>query len=135
LQWRRSRSWGWPGFSPGEGWGFTAKWTGFRVSDLLDTAGVEPEGTYVMFYAADGYSSGLPLEYLEDEQILLAYGINDVTLPPERGFPLQLVAESKYGYKWVKWVVRIEVVDEEMRGYWEQRGYSNTANAGEFPYG
>jgi len=42
--------------------------------------------------------------------------LNDVTLPPARGFPLQLVAESKYGYKWAKWVVRIEVVKGEVKG-------------------
>jgi DMSO/TMAO reductase YedYZ molybdopterin-dependent catalytic subunit len=113
-----------------EGWGFDAKWTGLRVSDILSRAGPLDSGTYVVFYAADGYSAGLPLSYLEDEQILLAYGINDLTLPPERGFPLQLVAKSKYGYKWAKWITRIEVVGEEMRGYWESRGYNNKADAG-----
>lgn len=82
-----------------EGWGFYAKWTGFRVSDLLDTAGVVGGGDYVVFHSADGYSTGLPLSYLIDRRILLAYGLNDVTLTADRGFPLHLVAESKYGYK------------------------------------
>ena len=113
-----------------EGWGFTAKWTGFRVTDLLDLAGVKEEGTYVMFYSSDGYSTGMPLEYLENESIIMAYGINDVTLPPDRGFPFQLVAKSKYGYKWAKWIVKIEVMDEEMRGFWEEKGYNNDATAG-----
>jgi len=118
-----------------EGWGFDAKWTGFRAIDLLDEAGLRPEATYVMFYSADGYSSGLDLDYLREENVLLAYGINDVTLPPERGFPLQVVAKGKYGYKWAKWVTEIEVVAEERRGFWESRGYSNSANVGEFPFG
>jgi DMSO/TMAO reductase YedYZ molybdopterin-dependent catalytic subunit len=49
-----------------------------------------------------------------------------VTLPPERGFPFQLVAESKWGYKWIKWVTEIELTDDAgYRGYWESRGYSN----------
>jgi DMSO/TMAO reductase YedYZ molybdopterin-dependent catalytic subunit len=118
-----------------EGWGFDAKWTGFRVIDLLDEAGLRPGASYVVFHSADGYSAGLDLEYLREENVLLAYGINDLTLPPERGFPLQVVAKKKYGYKWAKWVTEIEVVAEERRGFWESRGYSNSANVGEFPFG
>lgn len=118
-----------------EGWGFDAKWTGFRVEDLLNLSGLEPGATYVVFHSQDGYSTGLDLEYLRDNDILLAYGINDLTLPPERGFPLQLVAKSRYGYKWGKWITGIEVVDREQRGYWESRGYTNSAKVGEFPFG
>lgn len=118
-----------------EGWGFDAKWTGFRVSDLLNMSGLLPNASYVVFHSKDGYSTGLPLDYLRENQILLAYGINDVTLPNERGFPLQLVARSRYGYKWAKWITSIEVVDSEVRGYWESRGYSNSARVGEFAFG
>jgi DMSO/TMAO reductase YedYZ molybdopterin-dependent catalytic subunit len=118
-----------------EGWSFTAKWTGFRVSDLLNMSGLAPNATYVMFYSSDGYSTGETLEYLRSNDILLAYGINDVTLPADRGFPLQLVAKSKYGYKWGKWITKVVVGDEEMRGYWESRGYSNKADVGGPAYG
>jgi DMSO/TMAO reductase YedYZ molybdopterin-dependent catalytic subunit len=118
-----------------EGWGFDAKWTGFRVVDLLDLSGLKPGASYVVFYSSDGYSTGLSLDYLSANKILLAYGINDVTLPPERGFPFQLVARSRYGYKWAKWINRIDVVDKEERGYWESRGYSNSAKVGELPFG
>jgi DMSO/TMAO reductase YedYZ molybdopterin-dependent catalytic subunit len=65
----------------------------------------------------------------------MAYGINDVTLPDDRGFPLQVVAIDKYGYKWAKWVTEVEVVDEVVAGFWESRGYSNNADVGGFPYG
>jgi DMSO/TMAO reductase YedYZ molybdopterin-dependent catalytic subunit len=118
-----------------EGWGFDAKWTGFRVTDLLNMSGILPGSIYVVFHSADGYTTGLPLAYLRDNQILLAYGINDVTLPEDRGFPLQLVAKSRYGYKWAKWITGIEVVDREVRGYWESRGYSNSARVGTPPFG
>ncbi len=63
-----------------EGWGFEAKWTGFRVADLLNLSGLMPGASYVIFYSADGYSTGLPLDYLQENRILLAYGINDITL-------------------------------------------------------
>jgi len=56
----------------------------------------------------------------------MAYKMNEVTLPAERGFPFQLVAESKWGYKWIKWITEIELSDNaEYLGYWESRGYSN----------
>ena len=52
--------------------------------------------------------------------------MNNVTIPPEYGFPFQLVAESKWGYKWIKWVTKIEVSnDTNYTGYWESRGYTN----------
>ena len=56
--------------------------------------------------------------------------MNGQEIPPERGFPFQVVAEDRFGYKWAKWVTGIEVSDDEnYRGYWEQRGYDNDAAA------
>ncbi len=112
-----------------EGWDVTILWDGVRVKDLLEEAGVKPGANTVIFYAADGYSSSLPLAYIEDRDILLAYAMNNVTLPAERGFPFQVVAEDRWGYKWVKWVIRIEVSDDaNYHGYWESRGYSNNGS-------
>jgi DMSO/TMAO reductase YedYZ molybdopterin-dependent catalytic subunit len=69
------------------------------------------------------------LEYIVDNDIILAYEMNGVELPPERGFPFQLVAESKWGYKWIKWITEIELSDDvDYRGYWESRGFSNEAD-------
>ncbi|MDO8987071.1 MAG: molybdopterin-dependent oxidoreductase, partial [Coriobacteriia bacterium] len=63
---------------------------------------------------------------IRDNDLLLAYKMNGVELPPERGFPFQLVAQDKWGYKWAKWIEEIEVSDDtSFKGYWEQRGYSN----------
>ena len=118
-----------------EGWGFYAKWTGFRVTDLLNISGLRSGASYVLFSSADDYSTTLPLDYLRQNRILLAYGLNDLTLPPDRGFPLQLVAKNKYGYKWAKWITSIEVTGKDIPGYWESRGYSNSANVGQLPFG
>lgn len=118
-----------------EGWGFYAKWTGFRIADLFELARLRSNATYVVFHSSDGYSTGLPLDYLINRNVLMAYGINDVTLPADRGFPLQVVAIDKYGYKWAKWVTEVEVVDKVVAGFWESRGYSNNADVGTFPYG
>ena len=108
-----------------EGWDATVLWEGIKVSDLLNKASVMPDANTVIFYAYDGYSTSLPLDYIEKNDILLAYGMNNVTLPEDRGYPFQLVAEDKWGYKWIKWVTKIELSnDQSYRGYWEQRGYS-----------
>ena len=111
-----------------EGWSFTAKWTGVPLETLFNETGIKENATNVIFYSADGYSTSMELDYLLDNNIILAYKINDVTLPDDRGFPLQLIAESKYGYKWAKWITEIEVTDKEFRGYWERRGYNNNAD-------
>jgi len=112
-----------------EGWKVTILWEGVRVSDLVASADPLPSAKYVIFYAEDGYSTSLPLEYLENREILLASRMNNLTLPAERGFPFQLVAEDKWGYKWIKWVKEIRLSDDaDYRGYWESRGYSNDAD-------
>ncbi len=112
-----------------EGWDVTILWEGVLVEDLLAGAGVRPEADTVIFTAADGYSTSLPLDYLREQDIMMAYKMNGVVLPPERGFPFQLVAEDRWGYKWIKWVTEIEAsADPSYRGYWESRGFSQDAN-------
>ncbi|MCL7475542.1 MAG: molybdopterin-dependent oxidoreductase [ANME-2 cluster archaeon] len=113
-----------------EGWYFTAKWTGIPLGTLLNVTGIKENATAVTFYAVDGYSTSLDLDYLLDNDIMLAYRINDVTLSRERGFPFQLVSEGKWGYKWPKWITRIELRETSKKGYWEIRGYSDEANIG-----
>jgi len=84
-----------------EGWNANILWQGVLVSDLLKDAKPLPTGTVVIFTAADNYTTSFPIEYLYNNNILLAYKMNNVTIPPEYGFPFQLVAESKWGYKWI----------------------------------
>jgi DMSO/TMAO reductase YedYZ molybdopterin-dependent catalytic subunit len=119
-----------------EGWDATILWEGVRIDDLMQAAGVQDDAVIAIFHAADGYTSSLPVAFLRDKQILLAYKMNGVTLPPERGFPFQVVAEAKWGYKWVKWVTRIELSnDPTYKGYWESWGYSNTGDISDPPLG
>ena len=114
-----------------EGWKFTAKWTGPQINSILNDAKVKPEAKIIIFHTKDvpeGYSS-LDLDYIRNNNILLALKLNDITLPAERGFPFQVAAKSKFGYKWAKWVVRMELSsDVNFRGYWEKAGYNNNAD-------
>jgi len=112
-----------------EGWDATILWEGLLVRDLVNEAGPAPRATTIIFTAHDGYTTSFPLEYIMKNDILMAYRMNNVTLPAERGYPFQLVAEDKWGYKWIKWIEKIEISDDpNYRGYWEERGYSNTGD-------
>jgi DMSO/TMAO reductase YedYZ molybdopterin-dependent catalytic subunit len=119
-----------------EGWSATILWEGVLVRDLLVEAEPLANAEVVIFHAYDGYTTSLPIDYIMGNDILMAYKMNDVALPPQRGFPFQLVAESKWGYKWIKWITEIELSDDtDYRGYWESRGYSNSADLDEGPFG
>jgi len=112
-----------------EGWSVRILWEGVLIEDLIEEAEASPEANTVIFHAYDGYTTSLPLAYVTGQDIMLAYKMNGVVLPPERGAPFQLVAESKWGYKWIKWVTRIELSDDpDYKGYWESRGFSNDAD-------
>jgi len=112
-----------------EGWDATILWEGVLVRDLVMDAGADSRATTIIFTARDGYTTSFPLAYVMENDILMAYRMNNVTLPVERGYPFQLVAEDKWGYKWIKWIEKIELSDNAAyRGYWEQRGYSDAAD-------
>jgi DMSO/TMAO reductase YedYZ molybdopterin-dependent catalytic subunit len=112
-----------------EGWSVDILWEGILLKDLFDEVKVRDTATTVIFYSYDGYSTSLPLSWIIDKNIIIADKMNDIDLPPERGYPFQLVAEAKLGYKWAKWITRIELSDNaDYEGYWESRGYSNEAD-------
>jgi DMSO/TMAO reductase YedYZ molybdopterin-dependent catalytic subunit len=112
-----------------EGWDVKVLWQGVTLPDLLREAGVKPGANTVIFKSVDGYSTSLPLADVLNRNMLLAYRMNGLTLPPERGFPFELAAEGKWGYKWAKWVASIELSDNpNFRGTWESRGYNNNGD-------
>ncbi len=112
-----------------EGWSVKILWEGILLADLMEASVVNDNANTVIFHAEDGYTTSLPLDYILENDILMAYKMNEVELPAERGFPFQLVAEDKLGYKWIKWITRIQLSDnEDYRGFWEKRGYSNKAD-------
>ena len=112
-----------------EGWEATVLWEGIRLKDLLEEAGYNQTAQVLIFYAQDGYTTSLSLSYIVDNNIMIGYKINGLTLPAREGYPFQLVAVGKLGYKWIKWITKIEVSNNiNYRGYWESYGYDNNAN-------
>ena len=103
---------------------------GVSLAALLEPAEPRPDADTAIFHRADGYFTTHPLADLIEADALLAYEINGQEAPVH-GFPLRLVAPKKYGYKWAKWVVRIELASGSPLGYWEQRGLPNRAWVGD----
>ncbi|WP_435178675.1 sulfite oxidase-like oxidoreductase [Halorussus sp. AFM4] len=111
------------------GWSkFDCEFTGVTFPDLAEMAGVADDAVHVMFSALDGYTTNLPLEDCMREEVLFTYEFDGESLPREHGGPLRVVTPHKYAYKGAKWVDGVEFLTEPERGYWEKRGYSNTAN-------
>jgi len=112
-----------------EGWSVDILWEGMLVRELIAESSPLPSTKVVIFHAYDGYTTSFSLDYIMGNDIIMAYKMNEVALPSERGYPFQLVAESKWGYKWIRWITEIELSDDvNYRGYWESRGYSNTGD-------
>lgn len=111
-----------------DGYSDTAVWKGVRLGYVLDLVGVQGSADEVVFYASDGYDSSLTLEDAYQDDVLLCYEMNGETLPANQGYPLKVVVPGKWGYKSVKWIHTIEVVDYDHKGYWESRGWSDGAD-------
>jgi DMSO/TMAO reductase YedYZ molybdopterin-dependent catalytic subunit len=103
-------------------------WSGVAVETVLALARPTAEATHVMTYGYDGYSTNLPLEEILKPEVLLAHGLGGAPLPRALGGPCRIVTPELYAYKGCKWVNRIELLTADRRGYWEIRGYSNTAH-------
>ncbi len=119
-----------------EGWSAIAKWTGVPLRAVLDRVRLSPRARYVVFHCADAmddagttYYESLDLEDAFHPQTILAYELNDRTLPVEHGAPIRLRVERQLGYKMAKYVMRIEAVEsfaaigDGHGGYWEDQGY------------
>ncbi len=103
---------------------------GVRLAELVERAGVRPEARRAICYCADGYYESSTLADLLAADALLVYEVNGERV--ERlGYPLRLAIPGKYGYKWAKWVQRIEFVTHDRKGYWPQRGLPDRASVGE----
>jgi len=105
----------------------TAQWTGVRLKDVLSTAGVQSAGDYIVFTAVDGYDVAIPMDRAMLDGTLLAYEMNGVPLPTDHGYPLRAIVPGLYGMMNAKWIINIQVVQGEFQGYWQQRGWTNTA--------
>ncbi len=100
---------------------------GVRLETILALARPAPEATHLMTHGHDGYSTNLPLEEALKPDVLLVHTAEGRPLSREHGGPVRVVVPQLYAWKGAKWVSRLELMTHDQRGYWEIRGYSNTA--------
>ncbi|MDQ2684042.1 MAG: molybdopterin-dependent oxidoreductase, partial [Chloroflexota bacterium] len=105
----------------------TAEWTGVPLVDLLTAAGVAANAVDLKFTAADDYTESIPVAVGQNPNVLLVVGMNGEPLPDDHGFPARLIVPPIYGMKNVKWITKIEAVDHDYQGYWQERGWSDPA--------
>jgi DMSO/TMAO reductase YedYZ molybdopterin-dependent catalytic subunit len=107
------------------------RWKGVRLGDLLDEVGVAEDATHLRLWSFDGaYTESLTLDQARRDDVLVAHEMLDGPITREHGGPVRLYVGPMYGYKSLKWLERIEVVDALHEGYWEVRGYDVDAWVG-----
>ncbi len=104
------------------------RWEGVTFKTIFDLVKPLKKAKYVTVVAEGNYTTSLPLEDLLHDDVLLAYRLDGKPLEPKHGGPLRLVVPKKYAYKSAKWVRKLRFTEEQELGYWEKRGYSNTAD-------
>ncbi|MSQ22419.1 MAG: molybdopterin-binding oxidoreductase [Dehalococcoidia bacterium] len=104
-----------------------ALWQGVPLKLVLERAKLLPATARLAFFAADGYVDSFPVERAMQENVLVAYLMNGEPLSDAHGFPARLIVPGLYGMENVKWLARIEPVPANFRGYWQQRGWADTA--------
>jgi len=112
-----------------EGWSVKdCRWEGVRFKTLMEVVKPKENGKYVWFECADDYTTSLTVNDLLGENVLLAYKLYGESLPFELGGPMRLIAPDKYAYKSPMWITKITFTNKKELGYWEQKGYSDTAD-------
>jgi DMSO/TMAO reductase YedYZ molybdopterin-dependent catalytic subunit len=107
---------------------FDNKWEGISFSTIKEIAKIRPNVKFATIECLRGYTTSLPITALLHQDVLFAYRLDEQELPREHGGPLRLVVPQKYAYKSAKWVIKVKFTEIQELGYWESRGYSNTAN-------
>jgi DMSO/TMAO reductase YedYZ molybdopterin-dependent catalytic subunit len=114
------------------GWRVTdVPWRGVKVADVLDAVGADRGATHLRLHSFDGaYTESLTIEQARRNDVIVALEMQGKPVKQEHGGPVRLYVAPMYGYKSIKWLDRIEVVDRLEPGYWEVRGYDVDAWVG-----
>jgi len=106
---------------------FDMRWKGVRLFDLAALVQPRDTVTHILCYGYDNYTTNLPIEEALKPDVLLVHTVDEKPLPRENGGPVRMITPQLYAWKGSKWINRIEFLNENRLGFWEERGYSNTA--------
>ena len=102
-------------------------WKGVRMLDLAALVQPGDNATHIMCYGYDDYTTNISLEEALKPDVLLVHTAEGKPLPKEHGGPVRMITPQLYAWKGSKWINRIEFMTANRLGFWEERGYSNTA--------
>ncbi len=100
-------------------------WEGIGTGVIRELVSLLPEARFVIVHSAGGFTTNLSLSDFFEPDVLLAIKHNGELLTPEHGYPVRLIVPRLYLWKSAKWVVRVEFMREDKRGFWESHGYHN----------
>jgi DMSO/TMAO reductase YedYZ molybdopterin-dependent catalytic subunit len=103
-------------------------WEGVPIQVIFELARLKPGASHVLAHCEQGYTANLPLEILNDDDVLLADTYDGRPIDPEHGYPLRLFVPKRYFWKSAKWLRGLEFLDHDVRGFWERYGYHNLAD-------
>ena len=103
-------------------------WEGVPIQEILTRAQVRPAASHVLAHCEQGYTANLPLDVLDDQDVLLADIFDGRPLDPEHGYPLRLFVPKRYFWKSAKWIRGLEFLSRDILGFWERYGYNNNAD-------
>ncbi len=107
---------------------FDMRFGGVRVADLLALAEPLETASHLMAHAFDGYTTNVSLEEALKPDVLLVHTVDGAPLEREHGGPCRMITPQLYAWKGAKWIRRLELMVGDRKGFWEQRGYSDTAH-------
>ncbi len=105
-----------------------SQWSGVRLATIMDRVRPRKSGGFVIFEAAEGYTSNVPIREIRKENVILAHSFFGEKLPRAHGAPVRAVIPDRYFYKSAKWLEAVKVTSRDEPGFWESRGYSNSAD-------
>jgi DMSO/TMAO reductase YedYZ molybdopterin-dependent catalytic subunit len=103
-------------------------WEGVPIQEVMRLAQLRPAARFVVAHSDQGYTANLPLDVLDDDDVLLADTFDGAPLEPEHGWPLRLIVPKRYFWKSAKWIRGLEFLDHDQLGFWERYGYNNDAD-------
>ncbi len=106
---------------------FEMHWLGVSFRHVMSVVEPKPEAKFVLFESYDDYTTNLPLSVCDDDDVFLVHSWNAKPLSKDHGGPVRMIIPKRYAWKGAKWVKKISFSASDQKGFWEVRGYSNTA--------
>ncbi|MCS1407862.1 MAG: Sulfoxide reductase catalytic subunit YedY [Verrucomicrobia subdivision 3 bacterium] len=107
---------------------FEMEWQGVAFFTIAELVKPKPEAKHIFFKSHDGYSTNNPVQTCLDEDVLIAHSWNGRRLTKKHGGPARVIIPKRYAWKGAKFIREIVFLDRDILGFWELRGYSNTAD-------